>query len=831
MHSGLGSKLKGWQSAAERGTTGARAAAGAKRHSVGIATLLVALVLIPLSGMTALGIAAVASRQTTAVHARHIDESLPRVDALIALRQALYSEQAVSGVRLRETQLRQTPPAAGFEFDLDAGETVASARAATDTALTGFTRTRLPMMLSVMSSSTSSMTSSTATATATLDWGALRSLRDEIDSGTTDAADAEQGYATLEGQLDVSLHSLVERMVSMIVRVNGGYRVWAALEALDGARERSGAAVAKAARTVHAAASSLVSATAADYRDWLLGLLALVLATIFVTLAVARFITLPIRRLAERARAVSGGRLDVEFLPTAGPKETGVVAAAFDELVSNLRLLEAKSQALSSCDFDNPALNKPLPGRLGRTIENSVRVLSGSIEERAKLQDSLEHQATHDALTGLYNRAAAVNVLEHALARARRTGDALAVLYVDLDDFKRANDNHGHNVGDQILQEVGARMKAVARGGDVLARLGGDEFLVLAEHIGDAGQAGALARRLINAIAVPVQCEGLRFTVGACVGVAMALDGHEGPGQLLAHADLALYRAKARGRANIEIYDKSLQDELRQRDDIEQALTLALSGSNDELVLHYQPVIDGTLGRVTELEALIRWQRPGSSLLAPGEFIPVAEASDLIIDLDVWVLHRVAEQIARWSAHPEFADVAVAVNISGRHLLSQRLARHLHEVLAETDIDPRHLIFEITETVLLADLPTAADELAKVRAQGVRVAIDDFGTGYTSIAHLQNLPIDAIKIDRSFVSEVDQPRDQSLVRMVTDLSHNIGVEVVAEGVETLTQRDVLVGLGCDNLQGFLISRPVPATEIVEWMQAQPARSAAGELRG
>jgi predicted signal transduction protein with EAL and GGDEF domain len=306
------------------------------------------------------------------------------------------------------------------------------------------------------------------------------------------------------------------------------------------------------------------------------------------------------------------------------------------------------------------------------------------------------------------------------------------------------------------------------------------------------------------------------------VGVAMALDGEDDAGHLLARADLALYRAKQRGRATIEIYDEQLQEELRHRSDVEQALTVAFRDDSDELFVHYQPVIDSGGGHVVTLEALVRWRRGGTQVMQPAEFIPVAETSDLIIDLDVWVLRHVAAQMVAWAARDEFSDVRVAINISGRHLLSKTLDKHLEAVLQETGVDPHRMIFEITETVLLSDLPTVADELSKIRDRGVHVAIDDFGTGYTSIAHLQHLPIDTIKIDRSFIRSVDQVRDRSLVRMVTDLSHNIGVSVVAEGVETVAQREVLLGLGCDHLQGFLISRPGPAAEILEWMRGRAA---------
>ncbi len=282
-------------------------------------------------------------------------------------------------------------------------------------------------------------------------------------------------------------------------------------------------------------------------------------------------------------------------------------------------------------------------------------------------------------------------------------------------------------------------------------RTKGDEFLVVAEGIRDVSEAVALARRRCDPSG---RARRLHFTVGACVGGAMALDGGDDAGHLLARADLALYRAKQRGRGNIEIYDERLQEELRRRSDIEQALDAALSGDREELVLHYQPVIDSAEGRVVMLEALIRWHRSDSEVLQPADFIPIAEASDLIIDVDVWVLRRVAAQITEWERRSQIADIDVAINVSGRHLLSQTLDDHLQTIFEETGVDPCRLIFEITETVLLSDLPTAAAELNKTRARGVRVAINDFGTGYTSIAHLQHLPVDTIKIDRSFVRGV-----------------------------------------------------------------------------
>lgn len=885
---------------------------------VGVTALLVTLVLIPLGAMTMLGVSALSTRRTALRYATHIQDSLSHVDALIALREALHNEQAAADARLRGQPLGLTASQASALFGMDGVGSLVDVRNATDRALADYPRTSMPMVAMPTSASP-------------IDRGELQALRDAIDRRELGAEAADARYEALDGQVAAALHTLLDQLTPMVAEIDDGYRVWAALEALDAASDGLGAGAAQASdmtallldtRTpvgptlvglstttalyaqalarfedleasgvaggwtrieadpdtmryeqevesieadppaadgidpgrdtdvglmilrgggvreqrlyglvrsttavVAADVGRLVSGATSNYRDCLAWLTGAAVLTIAVALAVAAYISRPIRRLAYLARAVSAGRLDVQCGAASGPREVAVVARAFDDLVSNLRLLEAKSHALATCDFGNPALSEPLPGGLGRSIQSSVQTLSGSIEERDKLQHRLAHQATHDALTGLCNRAAAINALEHSLARVRRTGDALGLLYIDLDDFKRANDTHGHHVGDRILKEVSARMQAVVRGGDLLARLGGDEFVVVAEGIGDASQAAVLAARLMEVVSAPIECDELHFSVGASVGVAVALDSVDDPEQLLARADLALYRAKQGGRANIEIYDKSLQDELRHRTEVEQALTAAIAAGGGGLVLHYQPVIDSGPGQMVELEALIRWQRPGHEIMAPGEFIPVAEASDLIIDLDVWVLRAVASQIAAWSAHPELADVVVAVNISGRHLLSRKLSDHLRSVLAETRIDPQRLIFEITETVLLSDLATAANELNEVRATGVRVAIDDFGTGYTSIAHLQHLPVDMIKIDRSFVNQVDRVRDRSLVAMVTDLSHNIGVDVVAEGVETHTQREVLQVLGCDSLQGFLISEPISPAEILAWIRARSSADA------
>ncbi|MDB5876519.1 MAG: hypothetical protein JWQ07_5961, partial [Ramlibacter sp.] len=539
---------------------------------------------------------------------------------------------------------------------------------------------------------------------------------------------------------------------------------------------------------------------------WTLGSAAMALASIAIALWLARSISRPLKDLADYAHDVSEGMLDAE--PSAsrhrGSRETQVAFATFSHLVANLRLLDAKANALAQCHFDAPVLSEPLPGRLGRSLESSVALLSGSIVERDQLQTRLAHQATHDSLTGIGNRPAAITAIEAAMQRAARTWATTALLFIDLNDFKSINDSHGHRVGDGVLREVADRLTSELRGGDFVARLGGDEFVVVAERLESVAEATDLARHIIDAISQPILIDGLTVQITAAVGVALTLDGPEEPLRLLARADAAMYRAKSRDGSAIEIFDADLQDEMIRREDVQSALAAALeSVDNGGLQLHYQPVLDTRSGELVSVEALIRWDRPGHGLLAPDSFIPIAEATSLIIDLDCWVLREATRQLAAWSDDSVLGCVPVAVNISGRHLLSDQLVSNIRGALAASGTDARRLTIEITETVLLSDLAPAAMKLDLVRALGVKVAIDDFGTGYTSLAHLQQLPIDTLKIDRSFVSCLNIPRGVSLVRMVTDLGHAIDISVVAEGVETEEELSALQLIGADRVQGYL----------------------------
>jgi diguanylate cyclase (GGDEF)-like protein len=531
------------------------------------------------------------------------------------------------------------------------------------------------------------------------------------------------------------------------------------------------------------------------------------IVTVLAALVIARSITRPLRRLVERAAEVRDGNVDSDPRPVRGPSDVRTVASTFEQLVDNLRLLEAKARALSRSDLDDPVLAEVLPGALGAAMSESVDVLGNSIAAREELQRRLWHEANHDSLTGIPNRAAAIEWLRRAL---NGDHDSVAVLFIDLDDFKFANDLHGHAVGDEVLRTVAARMTRNVRPGDLAARLGGDEFMVIAPGVATAADAVVVAERLLDETCGRIDVDGLQLAIRASVGVALARAG-DMPSEVLARADLAVYQAK-QGHSRVHMFDESLQERADRRYEIETALADALQ-REAELVLNYQPIIDTIDGSVHGVEALLRWNRPGHGLVPPGDFIPIAEASTLIIDIDRWVLQHATAQLAQWNR--EFPDrhIGLSVNISGRHLLHESLVANIASAIEQSGIDPRALTIELTESVLLDDLARAARHLDAVRRLGVRVSIDDFGTGYTSIAHLHELPVDALKVDRSFINELPNSREQTLVQTLVELAHNLDLPVVAEGVETVEQRDVLESLGCESLQGFLIRAARPADEI------------------
>jgi diguanylate cyclase (GGDEF)-like protein len=555
-----------------------------------------------------------------------------------------------------------------------------------------------------------------------------------------------------------------------------------------------------------------------------------VAASIGAALLFGRSIVAPVRRLTDQATSVGRGDLGVEPLALSGPPEVVRASAAFNDVVDNLVLLERKTRALADCDFEDTSLAQPLPGMLGASLQRSVKVLSGSIIERQQLQQRLVHQATHDALTGLANRAELVSTLTEAHQHRRRAGDAgtqVAVVFIDLDGFKRANDRYGHAVGDELLRVVARRLQSEVRREVLVARLGGDEFVVVMPAVADWHEPVALARRLVRTISEPVEVEGHWVRVGASAGVALSgtSRGDADALDLLRCADLAVYTAKQRTGDPVAVYDDEMDQMVVDQEDIEEGLAEALHRPG-ELSLVYQPVLDSLTGDPVGVEALVRWDRPECGAVSPAVFVPIAERSGLVVDLDLWVLETALVQLRDWSTRPLTSRLGLAVNVSGRSLLDPGFVEQFCAVLGEAAVDPHRLTIEVTETALVTDLDLAASQLEQLRSLGVRVAIDDFGTGYTSVAHLRALPVDEIKIDSSFVHGLPDRESYILIQMINELAHRLDVPTVAEGVETADQVDALREIGCDCLQGFLFARPMPAADLLSWMAPSAAPESA-----
>ncbi|SOC49304.1 diguanylate cyclase (GGDEF) domain-containing protein [Blastococcus aggregatus] len=561
-------------------------------------------------------------------------------------------------------------------------------------------------------------------------------------------------------------------------------------------------------------AQELVSADRQHANNQLRGILGLgaglLAASLVGALVLGRRVARALRLLAGQATQISQGSLvEVEV---DGPREVRTVSAALGSAVAGLRRIQDQAQAVARGDLDNALLDQPLPGPLGEVVHASVREIVHSVRQREELQFALAHQATHDALTELPNRAQAVTLVTAALHRGRRSGEMTGLLFVDLDGFKAVNDGHGHAAGDEVLREVARRLRAAVRPGDVVCRLGGDEFVVLVEPVHTEHDLLELAHRLIASVSEPIGVGRGRVRIGASIGVAISRDGSTDADALFAEADTAAYRAKASGRGRAEVFDETLRRQLQQRAELEAAIAAGLV--NGEMQVAYQPVIDVASDRIIGYEALIRWERPGIGLVPPDEFIPVAEGSRLIGDVDRWMLHAATQQLAQWRAEspagPGDPDPTIAVNISGRHLADPRVITDVADALAASGLPARLLTLEVTETVLVDD-PLAYDHLTELRALGVSIAIDDFGTGYTSIGQLRNMPVDTLKIDRSFVASTE-PAHRELVALMIRAAHTFGLTVVAEGVEEPAQLARLKAQDCDQAQGFLLYRPMGAPE-------------------
>ncbi|UDY37596.1 sensor domain-containing protein [Dermatobacter hominis] len=453
------------------------------------------------------------------------------------------------------------------------------------------------------------------------------------------------------------------------------------------------------------------------------------------------------------------------------------------------------------------------------------------ISQSKRLEASLEHQALHDPLTGLPNRALLEDRMRSVRRRSVSPSAPMSLLFVDLDHFKVINDSLGHGFGDRLLRAVADRLRGVVRGEDTIARFGGDEFVILCEGPGAAATARVVARRISEVLVEPVVVDGSPVHVSVSIGVADAAASadDDDPGALIRDADTAMYRAKAGGRGRAVVFDDELRRRAVERQRIESALRDA--PTDGSLVLHYQPMVDLATGSLRGVEALVRWQH-GGELLGPGEFVPIAEETDLILPLGEWVLQAACLDLARWQRLPGWDGLGLSVNVSVRQLQHGGFVDVVQDVLRTTGVRARTLSLEITESVLLDDSAMDPRSAARLRELGVDLAIDDFGTGYSSLTYLARLPVDVVKLDRTFLEAAgsDAVRNR-VVGGVVDLVKALGLRCVAEGIESAEQYQLLADLGCDAAQGFHIDRPMPAERLTEHLVANGPTERWPSLRG
>ena len=503
--------------------------------------------------------------------------------------------------------------------------------------------------------------------------------------------------------------------------------------------------------------------------------------------------------------------LEVYVPIRAGTGGAGRVVAVY-ELYHDLTLLDNQVASLRMAIWRNVIIGfLALYLSLFTVVRNASRRL-------LRQRERLTHQALHDSLTGLPNRDQLYDRLHAALRTARPGAAHPALLLMDLDRFKEINDTFGHQQGDKLLQQVGGRLRGRLRAADTVARLGGDEFAIVLPATG-AAAASAMAAALLEALDQPFVLEGYRVTLGASIGITLAPEHGQDATTLLRRADVAMYTAK-RGGGGHALYtaeqDQYSPDRLGLTGELRQAI------EQDRLCLHYQPKVDLKTGRLDSVEALVRWPHPTRGFLPPDQFIPLAEHTGLIAPLSRWVLATALGQCRAW--RDEGLEMRVAVNVSTRLLQDEHLTEVVADLLRAHGVTPTDLELEITESAVMADPARALDVLGRLHRMGVRLSVDDFGTGYSSLAYLNRLPVDEVKIDKSFVLGMGTGGDATIARSIIDLGHNLGLVVVAEGVEDRATYDRLSAMTCDLAQGYYLSRPIPAAELTFWARSLPLPS-------
>jgi diguanylate cyclase (GGDEF)-like protein len=531
----------------------------------------------------------------------------------------------------------------------------------------------------------------------------------------------------------------------------------------------------------------------------------------------------------ETARVLNESRqvvIDVDD-QNADPQEVAYLRSIGNRVSAMLPLV-AKREAIGLVELTSAEHVEFDERRLGlaQTMANEAAMAL----ENARLYERVRHQAFHDPLTRLANRSLFRDRLDHALARSIRGLRAVSVLFVDLDDFKTVNDTHGHTVGDALLVAAGERLLSVVRPGDTVARLGGDEFAVLLEDVEDGRDATGPAERILAAFSVPFQIAGNELFIGGSIGIAMGVAGEKTADDLLRNADFAMYQAKSMGKGRYAMFEARMRDAAVER--VELAALLRRALDRDELVLHYQPIIDLRTGEVRGLEALVRWQQAERGLLMPSAFIDIAEETGLIVPIGRWVLREACRQTKKWQERfPSDPPLSISVNLSARQFSDPRLVSDVAAAIRDSGIPATSLTLEITESLLVREADGTIAKLRAIRAMGVRLAIDDFGTGYSSLSYLQRFPLDVLKIDRAFVDAVGNTEGSALVRSIVDIGRSLRLSTVAEGIERPEQPAQLLALQCDMGQGFLMNRPQEAGAIDAFLARWEASSQPDPARG
>jgi len=454
-------------------------------------------------------------------------------------------------------------------------------------------------------------------------------------------------------------------------------------------------------------------------------------------------------------------------------------------------------------------------------VQDGAVVVFDDITERRRAQERLRRQAYFDDLTGLANRHHFRQSLEAALERPKGDG-AFAVLYLDLDDFKVVNDGLGHSLGDRLLSALGLRLRRAMGPRGLLARLGGDEFAMLLRGPHDADQALAAVARIHKELEQPEHLEGYEIYLSASVGVVLDDGGYASAEEVLRDADTAMFRAKTKGKNGCAIFDSAMHDAVRARLLLENDLRRALD--REEFFLAYQPIVSLADGRLVGFEALVRWSHPERGLISPAEFIPVAEASGLILPLGEWVLYQACSQLKSWRDQlPGMDGVSMSVNLSARQFMQEDLAGRIGGLIADAGLTPGLVKLEITESAIMANAERAVESLRELKDLGISLLVDDFGTGYSSLAYLRRFPVDALKVDRSFVRNLDTERDnRQIVKAVVQLASSLELQVVAEGIEEREELEVLKAMGCPMGQGYYFAKPLAAQAAADYLKARPA---------